>query len=137
MFLSLQQDIFPHCIASVCVLCVPSLQIQGFCFLMSTLLIARAQSSWGQDQWSDVSLHPPIPTHTHKSAAQTCSNNSSKKKQQRPVEATGSGDDMKNRRDQTLTRRKLVSPFHSHKFKYYLTLSSMNSSSQKVVLFVR
>jgi hypothetical protein len=83
---------------------------------MATLLISRAQSCWSQSQWSDASLHSKVKARSGGSV--DSSHTSAAKK----------GD---------VARRSFVSPFLAHKTKYFLSLSSANSSSQNVVLFVR
>jgi hypothetical protein len=97
---------------------------------MATLLISRAQSSWSQDQWSDVSLHQPEP-RAKKSPHSTKQNNNNSSGEENSHAMKRGGDSGTNRSS------KLLSPFHAHKINYFLSLTSSNSSSQKVVLFVR
>lgn len=94
---------------------------------MATMLISRAQSCWGQEQWSDPSLSPPSrspvrdgiacsdPSHLNSRKDKDMDKDRSKDK------GCGSG-------------TKWLSPFLNKKRLYCLSLTTENS---KVVLFVR
>lgn len=94
-------------------------QIQGFCFLLATLLISRAQSNWGQEQWDDSSLH-----HSPASLAQK------ERKDGQGEEGVGRGS--------STARCSLLLPRHAHKAPYFLSMSTSHGALfHRVVLFVR